>query len=175
MTKTLNVAVLTVLSLALGGCGGNDDAKASKAISDSIMKEQKAGGASQILDVRRKDADCIGDGLVDRIGTDKLKKYGVLSDDLTSKKSITGAGKLSAGDAKSATGVFFDCTDMEGMMRRAVGGNANIPRSMKTCIDKTLTEANLRPFLELTFQGKTAEAQKLLAGPMSKCAVGNKG
>jgi hypothetical protein len=175
MTKTLSVAVLTVLAVSLSGCGSNDDAKASKAISGSIMKEQKSGGASRIMSMRQKDADCIGDGLVDKIGTDKLQKYGVLSKDLTAKKSITGAGRLSAGDAKAATGVFFDCTDMEGMMRRAVGGNANIPKSMRPCINKTLTEANLRPFLELTFQGKTTDARQLLTGPMSKCAAGNRG
>ena len=64
------LAVLAVpLALSLGACGNGDDTKASKAISDSIMKQQ-AGSTSSILSMKRKDATCIGDGFVDKIRCD---------------------------------------------------------------------------------------------------------
>ena len=78
MKTTLAAAAATLLALSLSACGaGNDDAEASKAISASIMKSQNASGneaASQLLSLKKKEADCIGDGLVDKIGTDQLQR-----------------------------------------------------------------------------------------------------
>jgi hypothetical protein len=175
MTKTLTLAVLTVLAFALSGCGSNDDAKASKAISDSIMKSQKqSSDTSQFFTMKRKDADCIGDGLVDKIGTDQLKKYGLLTEKLKTKESVTNL-KMKAGDAKSATSVLFDCTDVESMMQTAITKSGSVPAAMKSCVTKTLTEENLRPMFTKIFQGKQTEAQKDLTEPMMKCATGSGG
>jgi hypothetical protein len=162
MKKTLTAAVLTALAFTLSACGGNDDAEASKAISDSIMKSQNSqdSSASQFLSMKRKDADCIGDGLVDKIGTEKLQKYGLLTKDNKTDKGV-GDVKMSASDSESATGVLFDCTDVEGMMQ--------------TAITKSGTEKNLRPMFTKIFQGKQEEAQKDLTTPMMKCATGSAG
>ena len=185
MTKTLTATVLTVLVLLLSACGSGSsgasaeskrDAKASKNISASIMKEQKSskGGASQFFSMKQKDADCIGDGFVSKIGTAKLQKYGLLDKSLKTKDSVTDL-KMASGDAKSATGVLFDCTNVEGMMRTAISKSGNVPAQMKTCVNKTLTDANLRPFFEKSFQGKAEQAQKDLVKPMTQCAMGSNG
>ena len=42
MKKTLAAVAAAALTLTLSSCGGNDDAEASKALSDSIMKSQKS-------------------------------------------------------------------------------------------------------------------------------------
>ncbi len=180
MSKNRTAATLAVLALpvalTLGACGNGDDTKASKAISDSIMKQQ-AGSTSSILSMKRKDATCIGDGFVDKIGTDKLKKYGLLTKDLKSDKSVSNI-KMSAGDAKSATGVLFSCTDVQTMMTRAIGSSAqtkSLPAGIKACINKAFTDDNLRPMFTMVFQGRQSEAQKQLTTPLLKCASGKAG
>lgn len=175
MTKTLSVAVLSVLALALGGCGSSgDDAKASKAISDSILKQSTGSGSSAFFSMNRKSADCIGKGLVDKIGTSKLQKYGLVTKDLKTGKSVSGLQMKSA-DAASATDVLFGCTDMSSMMHSAIAKSGSVPKQMQTCIDKTLTEKNLRPIFVQIFEGQQAQATKSLTGPMTKCATGNGG
>jgi hypothetical protein len=175
MTKILTAAVLTVLAMSVSACGSNDDAKASKAISASIMKSQKStGSTSSFFSMKKKDADCIGDGLVSKIGTDKLKKYGLLTKGLKTKDSVTDV-KMSSGDASSATGVLFKCTDVVGMMKTSLTKSGSVPATMKACVDKALTEGNLRPMFTKIFQGQSAAAQKELTTPLMKCATGSGG
>lgn len=175
MKKTLAALAGTVLALGLTSCGNNDDAQASKAISDSIIKSQKsAGNASQLLDLKRKDADCIGHGLVDKIGTDQLQKYKILTKDLKANKDLTGV-TMSPGDAKSATDVLFGCTDVPGMMKKALNSSGQIPAQMKACVSKQLNESTLRPMFEKVFNGKEKEATQGLIQAMSKCGLGSAG
>ena len=174
MTKTLAAALLAVLALTLSGCGNSGDDQAAKSISDSIMAQQKSGSGSQFFSMKRKDADCIGKGLVDKIGTDKLQKYGLLTKDNKTKDSVTNV-KMSGGDAKSTTDVLFSCTDVESMMQTAMDKSGNVPAAMKTCVDKVLNEGNLRTMFTKVFQGQQDEAQKALISPMMKCASGSQG
>jgi predicted small secreted protein len=174
MKKTLATAVLTLLAFSLSSCG-NDDAEASKALSDSIMKSQDTqGGSSQFFSMKRKDANCIGDGLVEEIGTDQLQEYGLLTKENKADKSVADA-KMSAKDSEAATGVLFDCTDVASMMQAAITRSGSVPAAMKDCVNKTLTEENLRPVFTMIFQGKQAEAQKELTTPMMRCAAGSAG
>ena len=93
MKKTLAAAGALLLTFGLSSCGGGgDDAAASQALSDSIMKSQKSGSndaASSLLDLKQKEADCIGDGLVDKIGTDQLKEYKLITADNKANKDVT--------------------------------------------------------------------------------------
>jgi hypothetical protein len=173
MRKTSRVAVLTVLALSLSGCGGGDDAKASKSIADSVMSTSSSG-ATSLVKVKRKDADCIGHGLVDRIGVDRLRAYTLLDENLQARNDITQV-KMSATDARSATDVFFRCTDMRALVRRALSSAGTVSADMRACIDRTLTDKNLRAFLSLTLQGNSTQAQNLLTDPMAKCPKGDFG
>jgi hypothetical protein len=170
MKKTLTAAV-AALALSVSACGSNDDQEAAKSISDSIVKSSSSSKGSQFFSLSRKDADCIGDGLVDKIGTDQLKKYGVLTDDNKTKGSVTSV-KMSAGDAKAATRVVFGCTDVPAMMRTALSKTSQVPASMKSCVEKALNEENLRVMFGHIFQGDQAAAQQQLVQPMTKCATG---
>jgi len=171
MKKTLAVLVTAVLALGLTSCGGNDDEAASKALSDSIMKSQESSNASQFFAMERKDADCIGDGMVDEIGTDQLQEYGMITKDNKANKDVT-AVKMSTGDAESATDVLFDCTDVPGMMQKAVGDSGQIPAEMQDCVNEALNEKNLRSMFTKVFSGKQEEAQQELIQPMMKCQSG---
>ncbi|NUR07017.1 MAG: hypothetical protein HOQ45_08410 [Nocardioidaceae bacterium] len=175
MKKTWAAGVLAVLALVLTGCGNNDDEEASKAISASIMKEQKSSSqSSQFFTMDKKDADCIGNGLVDKIGVDQLREYGVLTKDNKTKDDVTNV-KMTTADAKSATDVLFTCTDVENMMQKAMSRSGQVPAEMKACINKVMTEENLRAMFEKIFAGKQDEAQKALIQPMMKCAIGSGG
>ncbi len=184
MKKTLTASVLGTLLLSLTACGGSggsgstadssrstQDVKASKSISASIMKSQKAAtGSSQLFSMSQKDADCIGNGLVDKIGVKQLQTYKLLDKDLKTSGSVTNA-KMSAKDAGSASGVLFGCTDVQGMMKQAITKSGNLPPAVKPCIDKTFTESNLKSAFTELFQGHQAAIQKQLAAPLMKCAM----
>jgi hypothetical protein len=187
MIKTLTAAVFVVLLLALSACGGGDsesggsapetsasadrdEATAVKSISDSLMSAQKSGDSTtQLLSMKRKDADCIGEGMVDKVGTEQLQKYGMLTEDMKAGTSLSSL-KMSKADADSTTDVVFSCTDVEAMMKSAMGRAGTIPKQLQPCIDKVLTEENIRPMFSKIFEGKQAAAQKELATPLLACA-----
>ena len=198
MTKTLTAAVLAVLMLLLTACGGgsdsdsssssssssastsssaatsatasDDDAKAAKSISDSMVQATKSGSStSQLLSLDRKDADCIGTGMVDKVGTTKLQKYGMLTEDMEAGTAMAGL-KMSKADADATTGVVFGCTDVETMISKAINKTGTIPKKVQRCVDKTLTEERLRPMFTKIFQGQQAAAQEELTTPLLACA-----
>ena len=175
MRRTLAAAGIVALALTATGCGGNnDDAKAAKSLSDKIVSSQKSGSNSQFFSLKRKDADCIGKGFVDKIGTDKLQKYGILDKNLKAKQSVDNV-KMSAGDASSATNVFFGCVDVTSMVKQEIAKSGQIPSQMQPCVNKTLTDKNLRPVFTKVFEGNQQDAQKSLVQPMMKCAKGSSG
>ncbi len=147
------------------------ESKAAASIAKSIMNSQQtAGSASQFFSMDQQAADCIGTGLVDKIGTDKLQAYKLLDKDLTSRSSVTDT-KMAAGDARAATGVLFGCTDVQGMMKKAITKSGNVTAEMRTCVDEALTEPTLRTMFTQIFRGKPEAAQAALVAPMMKCAT----
>ena len=171
------MTLLATLLLPLTGCGAiggsSDGDKAAKAISDSIMQGQQ-GGAGDVLSVKRKSADCIGHGLVDEIGTEKLQSYGFLTKDLKTDEGVTDV-KMSPADAKTATDVLFGCTDVEQLMQDAMASRAELDAKTKACIDDALGEKALRSVFENVFAGKRQEASNALAKPLMKCVAGTFG
>jgi len=171
MKTSLAVATATLLALTLASCGSNDDAEASQAISASIMRSQSSSGdsGSQLLSLKKKEADCIGSGLVDKIGTDQLKQYKLLTKDNKAGQDVTQV-KMSKGDAESATDVLFGCTDVPAMMKKAMNSSGQVPAQMRACVDKTLNEQALRSMFTNVFQGNEEQARKDLITPMMRCA-----
>ena len=55
------------------------------------------------MQVKQKDADCIGNGLVDKVGTEQLQKYGLLTKDLKLNKDVTTV-KMSPGRRRGRGG-----------------------------------------------------------------------
>lgn len=169
MRRTPTIAVLVALAATLSACGGGgDDAKAADAISDSIVSDQNAG--SDVMQVNREDADCIGDGLVDKIGTEQLQEYGLLTEDLKVDKQVTNV-KFSTEDAKAATDTLFDCTDVMGMISKSMP-TQGMDEATRKCIEDVLTEDAVRGMFVNMFSGKQDEASQALVEPMMKCAAG---
>ena len=72
------------LARALGGCGGsNEERQAREAIAASMLESD-----DDTFAVTEEQANCVGDGFVDRIGVDRLQEYGLLSEDLSSGEDV---------------------------------------------------------------------------------------
>ena len=174
MTKTLAAAAISVLLLTLTACGGgegsSDDEAASKAISDSIMKEQESG-SGDVFTMERKEAACIGDGFVEDIGVDKLQEYGFLTEDLKAE-AMTNV-TMEPGDAEAATGVLFECADVTEMMSKAMAAGEEVDAATQKCLEDVLTEDKLRSMFTLMFSGKQDQASQEVIAPMMKCAAGS--
>ena len=169
MTKTRVTAAVAGLLLMLTACGGSDDDQAaSKAISDSIMEEQKASGSADVFQMKQEEADCIGDGFVDAIGTDKLQEYGFLTEDLKTAEKLTDV-KMSTEDARAAADTLFDCADVQKMMTESMG---DLDAKTKACLEDVMTEDALRDLFTKMFSGKQDEAGQDLIEPMMKCTAG---
>jgi hypothetical protein len=177
--SVLAAAVLAGVALSSAGCAGSgggddEDAKAARQISNAIVTQQKsAQGPAALLAIKRKDADCVGKGLVDKIGTDKLKKYGVLTEGGKAKKDVTSV-KMSAADAASATDVLFGCVDVEARVEKAMAKSGTIAPQLRSCVNRVLTEKTLRSVFGDVFQGRQDAPQRLV-GPLTQCAVRNGG
>jgi hypothetical protein len=168
MFPAARLAVLAGLLLPLTACGGGDDEAAAKAISDSIMKEQE-GAQQSVFTMKREEADCIGEGFVDRIGVDKLKEYEFLSEDLKAKPMTNIV--METEDAESATDVLFDCADVEGLMNEALASGAQMDERTKACLDEVLTEDKLKSMFTLMFSGEQEKANQEVIEPLTKCAT----
>jgi len=162
--------LLAALLLPLTACGGsNDDAEAAKAISDSIMasQEEQSGGNAQMFAMPREDADCIGEGFVDEIGTEKLQEYGFLTEDLKAAEDFTNV-EMSKEDAESAADTLLGCTDVQQMMSEAMG---EVDAETRECFEDVLTEDALRSLFTKMFSGQQEEAGQELIQPMMECAA----
>ncbi len=164
-TRGLVAALALVLSASLTACGGGDEEKASKAISDSLMQENE-----ESLSVTQEQADCISDGFVDKIGVDQLKEYGVLTDDL--EATDTGDIELSEEDAGKAADSVMDCADFKEMFAQGFG--EDLPAEAKECVDTALTDDVVKQFLTGIFAGSTDGQQELQAA-LSECVAGGQG
>jgi hypothetical protein len=147
----------------------SEDAKASDAIAHSFMASPGSGGGDGLLGLDRKDARCIGLGVVDKLGIRKLEKYGVLSKHLNGKGSVDQV-QLSPADARTTTAVLFTCADVTGMIWKAVGKGGQVPVRVRPCVRKALGEDNLRPVFVSYFEGRKQVAQKSLVRPIMACA-----
>jgi hypothetical protein len=153
------IGAFAALALALTACG-NDEEAASTAISDSIMES-----SDQTFKVTRQEADCVGEGMVDRIGVDKLTDYGLLTEDLEANDGIDEV-EMSEGDAGSAADVMGKCADIKELFTSAVG---ELPEEARTCVDENLTDEVLRDFLTSIFMNDQAGGQQELMGALQEC------
>jgi hypothetical protein len=161
----VSAAVLVTATGLLTGCGGgNDDETAAKNIKASILKEDVAGA-----DLTDKQAGCLSDNIVDKIGVDQLKKYGLLNDKLKVDDKLTDV-KLKKKDADSMAKSFTTCVDAEGLIEKQFSQAASsMNEKQQQCIKDVLTKDKVEEILSLTFQGKSAEIQTSLRDDLVKC------
>lgn len=160
--KIRTIGATAALALALAGCGGSgDDEKASKNLADSIMDSNSA-----TFEVTQEQADCVGEGFVDEIGTDQLVEYKILNEDLEAADGLD-AVKMSEGDAQSAADVMQGCADIKEILTGAMGGE--LPAEAKTCIDEKLTDDVLNEFLVAVFTDDQEAGTEGLTTALTEC------
>ena len=159
--KIRTIGAVAALALSLTACGGGDDEQASKALSDSIMESN-----DQTFEVTREQADCLGDGMVEEIGTDQLVEYGIITEELEAADGIEGV-EMSQGDAESAADVMSGCADIKELFTGAMGDN--IPAEAQACIDENLTDEVLNKFLVAVFQNDMEGGQQEMITALGEC------
>lgn len=158
--KIRTIGVAAALALALTSCG-NDDEAASQAIAAGIMESN-----DQTFEVTQEQADCLGDGMVEEIGTDQLVEYGLITEDMESAEGIDSV-KMSQDDAESAADVMQECADIKQIFTEAMGDT--LPEQAATCIDENLTDEVLNEFLVAVFMDDQAGGTQSLMGALQEC------
>lgn len=166
-TRALALAGALALTLsACGGAGGGEDTKAAEAISQSMQD-----ASDDEFKVDQTQGDCVGKGLVDKIGVDKLKDYGLLSADLTVDEDVTDV-TMDQADADSAADVFVSCLDAATMMGEELAADEELTAEQQACVADVLDEEALKGMFSLIFQGKEDEATGQIMGPLMSCMMG---
>ena len=158
--KIRTIGATAVLVLTLGACGGGDDGKASKAIADSIMESN-----SDTFEVTQEQADCVGEGFVDEVGTDKLVEYGIITEDLKQADGIEQV-EMSDDDAESAADVMQECADIKKIFTSAM---PDLPEEAQACIDEKLTDDVLHEFLVAVFKNDQDGGTQNLMTALTEC------
>ena len=158
--KIRTIGATAVLALALAACGGSDDEAASKAIADSIMDSN-----DETFKVTQEQADCVGDGMVEDIGTDQLVEYGIITEDNKASDGIESV-KMSEDDAQAAADTMQDCADIKEIFTGAMG---ELPEEAQTCIDEKLTDDVLNDFLVSVFMDDQEAGQQNLMTALTEC------
>ena len=157
--KIRTLGAVAVLALALTACGGDDEA-ASKAIADSIMDSN-----DETFEVTQEQADCVGEGFVEEIGTDQLIEYGIITEDLETDSTIDTV-EMSKSDAESAADVMQDCADIKEIFAGAMG---ELPAEAQDCIDEKLTDDVLNKFLVAVFSNDQESGTQELTAALTEC------
>jgi len=164
--KTRALAASAAVLLMLTACGGGGDEQKAK---DAISKELMSSSSSD-FSFEQKDADCIAEGMVDKIGVDQLVEYGILTDSMGADK-VPSDVKMSDDDAEAAADVFVGCTDVSKVIKEALG--AGMTPEMSDCLDKALTDDLLHDFMAAAFKGDTgSDAMAGLTEPLTQCMMG---
>lgn len=173
--KSLAAAALTTALLTLTACGGGaDDQAAADAIAQAMMADQGEGTAGDVIGFERAEADCVGEGLVEKIGTEQLQDYGFLDEDLTGVGTLTDL-EMSPADAEVATDTLFGCADVVTKMgdglADAQAGAGSVDAKTLTCLQDALTEDRLRDMFTLMFSGEEEKANQAITAPMMECVT----
>jgi len=158
--KIRTIGAVCVLALALAACGGSDDDAASKAIADSIMDS-----SDSTFEVTQDQADCVGEGMVEDIGTDQLVEYGIITEDNEASDGLESV-KMSEDDAQAAADTMQDCADIKEIFTGAMG---ELPEEAQTCIDEKLTDDVLNEFLVAVFTDDQEAGTEGLMGALTEC------
>lgn len=157
--KIRTIGVAAVLALTLTSCGQDEEA-ASKAISASIMESN-----DDTFEVTQEEADCVGDGMVEKIGVDKLTEYGIITEDMKANDGIENVD-MSEEDASSAADVMAGCADIKELFTSAT---SNLPEEAQQCVEEKLSDEVLHDFLTAVFMNEQEQGNQELMGALQEC------
>ena len=163
MLRVIGAALCAGLVLTTAGCGNGDDDKAAKALSASLRQNNDSQG----LQLDKKQSDCVGKKLVEKVGTKDLQKYGILTKDLKAKDNVTNV-KMSTEDAQGAADAVTECIDAVEFVVKSLGTYGG--KKVQDCVREKVKEDDVNTFLAKGFEGKQDQAQEQLGKTLMVCA-----
>lgn len=163
MNKLVAATAAAVVSLALTGCGGQED-EAKTTMSESFQKEDLGG-----IKVDEKQADCMAGDIVDGVGVDQLKEYDILDDEGKVNDDLENA-ELAAEDADTVSAALVDCIGAETIVDEQVVQDG-MTDPQKDCVRETIDENRLKELISVGFQGadESDESVQQLQEDMTTC------
>ena len=153
------LSTVALLAGSLSACGQDEEA-ASKAISDSIMESN-----DETFEVTREEADCVGDGMVEEIGVEKLTEYKVITEDLEANDGLDEV-EMSQEDAGSAAEVMTGCADIKALFTSAM---QDLPEEAQQCVEENLSDEVLHDFLTAVFMNDQAAGNEQMTEALGEC------
>src|SRR4051812_37576596 len=169
MKKTTTVLCAAVL--VLSACGDSADDAAKSNIKANLLKSEGSSVAG--AKPTEEQAGCMADGMVDKLGVEKLQKYKLLDKDLG---IIEGAGPqdMSKDDADALAAVIVSCVDMAQLIQKQIDDQAGtkLTDAQKSCIGDTIDEDTIKAGLAASFQGDTGDnPMSAMQDELIKCVM----
>lgn len=150
--------------------GGGGDLVSQMAA--AILASQSAAGVEDTgMDITytEEEADCIAQGVVDGVGEDALREYGVIAADGQVVEVMEDVVYSEADAGVIADGIL-ECSDLADTMRAAMseqmGGGDD---AMATCMQDAIDDDVMREMLSASLQGTTGQEAM---GPLLTAALG---
>jgi hypothetical protein len=169
--RKISALLCAVLLLSLAACGNSEDDKAKANIKASVLKNNSSvAGGSKLTE---KQAECFADGLVDKVGVDKLKKYKLIDAKLQIIQDANPTD-MSADDADATAGVITGCVDMQKLITDQINSSAQtkLTDAQTKCINDAIDEDAITKGLSASFQGKSDNPMADMQGALMKCVLG---
>jgi hypothetical protein len=160
-TRIAVTAACLTLMMSLTACGASDDDKASEAISKGLMDGDEAD-----LQLKQEEADCVGDGWVEDIGVDKLKDYGIVTEDLGADTTMSDV-TMDQADAEAAASTLVGCTDAAQLIKDTIG--TEVSGEVSDCLDEAINEDDLEALFATLFAGGEPDADGEFATAITEC------
>lgn len=156
-------------ALLLGACG--DDGGSSADLSGEEQQLADKISASLLADTQstvpltQKEADCIGAGLVSKIGVDRLSSIDFEETDVQFD--------LSEKEAGDAAGVMVDCVDLQASLAKSFAEDGTISESSAKCLAGKFDDDTLKGLFTDVFQGNDPEGSgaflRIVTAGMTEC------
>ena len=171
MKKSFALTSALSALLLLASCGNDDAETAAKNLRSEIVANSAMASTTSITE---EQADCVADGMVERIGVDDLRDYDILTKDLKVNQGIENV-EMGRGDADALADILIECIDIEALFEKQFTAGttaAALTADQQDCVGKAVTEDVIRKILTSTFQGEKNGAYAALQDQMMECARG---
>jgi hypothetical protein len=174
MKRVLVIAVVAVLFL--GACGDDDDGGGAlnggggdlnaeeQEMADKISAELQSGEEDD-LPLTPEQADCVGSGMVEAVGVEKLSTIDFAADEVEFL--------LSPEDAEEAADVMVSCVDIQEAFAESFTADGSVSQESAQCIADKLDDDMLKDFFAQVFQGNddepSAEFTRAITDGMTDC------
>jgi hypothetical protein len=190
-SRTLPILLLSVVSLGLAACGGDDGEGASTDGAQLTAAEQRYADAlaADLQDdedgfgVTASEAACMGDAILEVLGTAPFEEAGIEPDDFSGDESpgeLLGTGTVSDADASSIADAWEDCTDLALAFATAASSDFDLDDEGIDCFADGLRGSDaLTSIVEQTFtsaeEDPGGEVLTEIVGLVQECSVGEGG